>query len=272
MKIYTKHQAKPGEMAMYEILNQISHKYNRGFFRLKLPEALSLNRQQSTLSLPFYKGQTFNGLWNEATGGAPLKLDLSREVPEMIKDLSQIDISPVLNNLKLKKLKNIWYDHNKYQRDFAKLLKIFIKAKLITKNQASQAATILKLPFSSPLILNNGDFYPRNFIRLPGDKIVLVDWETWNSNSRANVVDHLENVAAYCFVHMWGNQKWQKAYVQQLKKYLPVTRQDLQKALLIKSAEMAYFWFSENTWRLCLNQIKIFKKTLNKKYINELWQ
>lgn len=273
MKIYTKQNAKPGEMAMYEILNKISAKYNSKFSSLKLPRALKINYKNSSLSLPLYQGQLFNGLWNEATGGALLKLDLSKEVPQIIKELSKIDIRPIQKHPKLKHLKKIQYSHEKYQEDFSKLLDTFYQAQLIIKVEAKKAAKLVSGPFASPLILNNGDFYPRNFIRLPSNKIVLIDWETWNNNSRANVVDHVENVAAYCFVHMWGNSKWQQNYVRQLKQHLPVTRADFQKALLIKSSEMAYFCFGrEHTRQLCLNQIGIFKKALSEKYIKELWQ
>jgi hypothetical protein len=273
MKIYTKHQVMAGEMAMYEILNRISGKYNSKFGKLMLPKALSINHRLQTLSLPFYHGQVFNGLWNEATGGALLKLSLSKDVPQIIQDLSKIDISPVQKHPKLKRLQKVQFNHHKYQKDFAKLLKLFCQARLITKAQAKTAAKLVQVPFSSNLILNNGDFYPRNFIKLRSGKIVLIDWETWNNNSRANVVDYLENVAAYCFVHMWGNPKWQKHYVKYLRQYLPMTLRDFQKALLIKSAEMAYFWFGRtHTKQLCLNQIGIFKKALSEKYIRELWQ
>src|SRR6185369_17097239 len=172
MKTFTKNQAKAGEIYMYEVLQKISGKYNRSLVRLKLPKALKINYKDSSLLLPFYNGQTFNALWNEATGGSLLKLDLSKEVAEIIRDLSQIDISPVLNHPKLKRLNNVWYNHAKYQRDFTKLMKIFTRAKLITKSEALKATRLLKAKFTSPLILNNGDFYPRNFIKLPNKKII----------------------------------------------------------------------------------------------------
>lgn len=33
------------------------------------------------------------------------------------------------------------------------------------------------------MIVNNGDFSPRNLIIRLGGRIVIVDWETWNPNS-----------------------------------------------------------------------------------------
>jgi hypothetical protein len=272
MKVYRKHKAQRGEMVMYEMLTAVSRKYNRSFSILHLPKAFKIDRKNSTISMPFYEGSTFNDVWNEATGGRLLGLKLSKDVPKLLEDLLKIDIGPILKNPKLIAIPRAQFNQGDYLPIFARLLNTFYDARLITKAQKIKAQSLLKQPFTSPLILNNGDFYPRNFIRMSDGKIVLIDWETWNEHSRANVVDHIENVAAYCYVHMWGNKAWQKNYVHELNKRLGMEYQDFQKALLIKSAEMARFWFKDRRKnKLCANQIKIFKQALNMQYMKRLW-
>ena len=58
------------------------------------------------------------------------------------------------------------------------------------------------------MIMNNGDFYPRNLIVRPDGRIVIIDWETYNIHSPFHTIDHPENVAAVFYTHMWGNPAW----------------------------------------------------------------
>jgi hypothetical protein len=89
-------------------------------------------------------------------------------------------------------------------------------------------------------ILCNGDFYPRNLIKLT-QKIVVVDWGYW-AGYRACFVDYLVNVVAFAFVHMWNNDPWQKEFVGHVHSVFNPRPEDLRKAILIKAFEQASFW------------------------------
>lgn len=266
-------EARVGEITMYqEILDQIADIYNESSAVLVLPKSISIDANANIITMPFYKGQTFNDLWNESTGGSLLGLDLSLEVPQILKDLAQVNISDIFKNEKIKNIPNFVFEHNVYLSELENRLKKFLDVGLIKKEEVDRARELLKEPYTSTMMFNNGDFYPRNFIRIPDKKIVLIDWEIWNPNNPFYLIDHPENVAAVCFVHMWNNKPWQEKYVAELQKSLPVTKRDFQKAILIKSLKMSEFWFQDNGNNdLCKNQISIFKNALSEEYMEHLW-
>jgi hypothetical protein len=271
MKTYIK-KAGVGEIEIYlHVLNPIAAKYNHALSSLVLPTALSINIEEQTLELPFYDGQTFNELWNKSTGGSLLGLDLSSEAARVLNDLAIIDITAILSNEALKKIPKLIYDQETHVYELGATLKKFNDSGVLNRAEADQAIELLKRPYASPRIFNNGDFYPRNFIRTPEQKIVLIDWETWNAHSPFYIVDHVENVAAVCFVHMWNNRIWQEKYVDELRSFFPLRKADFQKAILIKSLELAKFWFRPGGQNeLCENQIAIFRNALNDEYMMNL--
>ena len=174
----------------------------------------------------------------------------------------------------VKKFPNLIFGHHKYISGLNTRLEKFSKFHILEIEDINRAIQLLGKPFTSKMIFNNGDFYPRNFILMSDKKIVLIDWEMWNSSRNPfYLIDYIENIAAVCFVHMWNNVLWQKKYVLELQKILPVTIDDFQKAILIKSLELADFWFKDDgTNILCTNQVTIFKNALNDEYIEKLWR
>lgn len=274
MEIYIK-KTKEGEILIYEqALNNIADVYNKTFHLLILPKAIEIDKKNLQLFLPLYQGENFNDKWNEATGGSLLGLDLSAEVPEILYELSTIDSSIVVNNKELKNIPRLIFHVEEYLPEFDTIANRMVLVNLLQKEEVNQARSLIQELFTSPLIINNGDFYPRNFIRTQDQKMVLIDWETWNVNSRANIIDHPENIAAYCFVHMWNNKEWQKNYVKELRNRFNIKKKDFQKAILIKSLEMANFWYKDDRENLSLshNQISIFRDALNEEYMDELWK
>ena len=272
MKPYVKENPTQGELLLYkEVLNRIAGTYNEKFSLLVLPT--SLPSKEGELVLPFFEGRTYNDVWNESTGGSLLGTELSDEVPQILYELSLIDTRPILENSSLQMIPKLAFDHESYGYEAHKLLRHFTDADILTAEEAVRALNLMSRPFESPMVFNNGDFYPRNFIRNPNDRIVLIDWETWNENSRANVIDHPENVAAFCFVHMWGNPAWQESYVSGLRQRFSFNQSGFQSAILIKSLEMANFWFG-GTGRneLCDNQIRMFRNALSNSYMESLWK
>jgi len=83
----------------------------------------------------------------------------------------------------------------------------------ISDNESTQAKELISGGFKlTSRIVRNGDFYPRNLIKLP-NRVALVDWGYW-PGYRACFVDYLGNVGAFAFIHMWGNGLWQKEFVR----------------------------------------------------------
>jgi hypothetical protein len=222
--------------------------------------------------MPHYEGELFNGTWDEQTGGSLLGLDLSKDVPLVIKDLMIIDVNPILKNTKLSKIDRFAFNHKEYLADFQEHLGRFLNVGALSKEDVEIARSAIQRKFESPPILNNGDFYPRNFIRTKHGRIVLIDWDTWSDKSRANIIDHPENVAAFCFVHMWSNPEWQKEYIRELKDHFGFKKENFQVSIMIKSIEMSYFWFVRNASSLFNHQIRIFKDALSDDYMDDLWK
>ncbi len=69
-----------------------------------LPEGISIDADHGILELPFYQGEMFNDKWNERTGGSLLGLDLSTEIPLLIRELASLDTTIITENECLKNL------------------------------------------------------------------------------------------------------------------------------------------------------------------------
>ena len=261
MKTFQK-TASTSELAIYRVLNQIAPSYNKSFSVLFLPQALEIDETSNLLTLPYYGGELFNGKWDESNGGSPLDLDLSQEIPLMLKDLAQIDISHVISNDVLSKTPKVTFDYDESLRHYETLSAKFKDAGLIAEEGRRQIRDILTYRQTTKMIVSNGDFYPRNFIRRSDGRIILIDWETWCDNSPWYIVDHPENVAAIQFVHMWGNANWQQAYLLELRKLFDFQTESLNKAIVMKSLELAQIFRRTNQLEPMMHQIKLLQDTL----------
>ena len=113
----------------------------------------------------------------------------------------------------------------------------------LTRDEIDRAEEFIRSGFNTERrIISNGDFYPRNLIKMT-DRIVLVDWAHW-AGYRACFVDHLANVAAFAFVHMWGNRAWQGEFAKHTEELLDIGSDDFRKAVLIKSFEQGNYWLN----------------------------
>lgn len=104
------------------------------------------------------------------------------------------------------------------------------------------------------MIVNNGDFYPRNLIVQPDGRIVILDWETCNPNSPFHTVDHPENVAAVFYAHMWGNPAWQAAYRDALHQRFGFSPASFAKGVLTGALELASMWLNDTDLHLAATQ------------------
>jgi len=263
--------AKGRECTVYEVLNVLALKYNSKFRKLILPKPIRIDKTLNLVVLKYYKGQSYNDLWHKIHGGKLLDMELTKKTSHIIYDLSQIKIDPLLKDKRINQIPFYKFDYRKWKGLFNKNAQELVRMKLLSSTDVSRANQIFKNPFKSKYIFNNGDFYPGNFI-LQNNKIVLIDWQTWDEDYRANLIDYWENVFAFCYVHMWTNPAWQKEFIRQIHKYFTLEVANFQKAVLIKSFEQTRYRLRPEKTNLALakSQLKIFKKFLNSKYVADL--
>ena len=215
--IYTK-RSNPSEIAVYSTLNRLAEIYNPSLKHTVLPQAIDFDGETSVLRVKFYDGETFNKRWTEENGGLGVGLDLAELIPAVIADLATIDIKHFTENKALASEERLAFDYQTSLDYYSEIARRLRSLGLIEDHELDQINTILAYRQTSEMIVNNGDFYPRNFVKQPSGKLVIIDWDTWNQdgNSPFYMVDHPENVAATIYVHMWGNQPWQIAFLDAL--------------------------------------------------------
>lgn len=132
----------------------------------------------------------------------------------------------------------------------------------IASQEVEQAEEFVKAGFElTDRIISNGDFYPRNLIRLQ-DRVVLVDWAHW-VGYRVCFVDYLANVAAFAYVHMWGNDAWQTNFIEHMREIRKIEMDDFRRAVLIKSFEQANYWLNNPQLTAQVQaQVNHFKRAL----------
>ena len=211
-RTYTKPGAGPGEIGIYRIMATLAPVHNDHFTALLLPSAITIDADRGLLVLPRYDGEDLAARWDETDGGAGLGIDLAARIPAVLEDLARIDTTRITADPALSKIPGIAFDHAVALARSAGIARRLIRVGLLTPGHWARAERLLAHQQHTPVIVNNGDFYPRNLIVLPTGRIVIVDWETYGPNSPFHTVDHPENVAAVFYVHMWGNPAWQAAY------------------------------------------------------------
>ncbi|MDP3685543.1 MAG: hypothetical protein Q8R32_01800 [bacterium] len=259
--------ARGRECLAYEIVGSLATAYNHKFKVLELPVPKNIDHEKNQIVLPYYEGRHYNKAWGEPYGGSQMGLELSREIPAMLCDLSKIDTKLILKNDKIKDVPKFQFDFAAWKHEFTREARKFRENGFLSQEEVNAAEDALEDEFSSSFIFSNGDFYPRNFIK-QGEKVILIDWQTWDGNYRVNLLDYWENVLAFCFIHMWDNDPWQLAYLKEMQKYFRLNVPNFQKALLIKSFEQANAWFRSEDLRE--KQLRIFKNALDSEYVNYL--
>jgi hypothetical protein len=223
------------------LLPAIREQYGPSFNLLEIPEVLRFDEASRLVCFRHYDGRTYNDSWNEMNGGEPLGTELSAEMVEVLGDLQKINVDSLLAQHAVgESVRQSSFDLQNWLVSFRERREEGLRMGL-TQAEIDKAAELLKSGFMAEhRIISNGDFYPRNLIKL-SDKVVLVDWGHW-AGYRACFLDYLANVAAFAFVHMWGNGSWQKRFVSHIAEHLEVESDDFRKAVLIKSFEQGCYW------------------------------
>ena len=249
-----------------ELLPAIRERYGTTFELLDIPEVLRSDRsvgEYGTVYFRDYDGEKYNGRWSEQPGehigGCALGTELSSEMVQLLKDLQEIDVDWLLSQHPVgKSVQRSAFDLQGWLLSFQKQ-KTLARSMGISDNESTQAKEFISGGFKlTSRIVSNGDFYPRNLIKLP-NRVALVDWGYW-PGYRACFVDYLVNVGAFAFIHMWGNGLWQKEFVRRLRETFDIKLDDLRKAILIKSFEQAMFWTALP--QLAQVQVNLFKMVL----------
>jgi len=229
----------------------------------------------------FYNGKSFNETWDEfkpnSLGGRGVPLNSVNMFIDLIFDFSKIDISRLPTNL-------IEFDLDLWKSvHFKEMSKGLEKFGLLSKEQILQANNILQsdnLFNKSKKILTNGDFYPRNFILMPDNKIVVIDWEgRTDINFEQNIpgyrnamVNFIENHVAFLYVHMWGNPLFQQALLKKSIATFNLDAENVRASILIKSLEQAFLWIHnyDGASYLSMDQVQIFVNMFNLSYFESI--
>lgn len=264
-RTYTKSGAGPGEIGIYRILASLAPLHNDHFTALLLPSAITIDADRGLLVLPRYDGEDLAARWDETDGGASLGLDLAARIPVVLEDLARIDTARVTTDPVLSAIPGLVFDHAAAFTRSAGIARRLAQAGLLSHDDYARTERLLAYEQHTPMIVNNGDFYPRNLIVLPTGRIVIVDWETCNPNSPFHTIDHPENVAAVFYVHMWGNPAWQAAYSNALNERFGFSETDFTKGVVIQALELANMWAGDTgTLHLAAIQASIVTDVLSK--------
>jgi|SRR5450759_633747 len=246
-----------------ELLPALRQRYNTAFALLEIPEVLRSERrpgEHGTVYFQDYDGEKYDGRWKEENGGGTIGTELSSEMVQILRDLRTVDVDWLLSAHPIgKSVRQSAFDLQGWLLSFQQRKAPGLRTG-ISDNELTEAEEFIRGGFQlEERIFGNGDFYPRNLIKLPA-KMVLVDWQYW-PGYRACFVDYLANAAAFAYIHMWGNSLWQKEFVRRLIETLDVKLDDLRKAILIKSFEQAIFW-QQCAPQYVPSQVKHFRMAL----------
>jgi aminoglycoside phosphotransferase (APT) family kinase protein len=239
---------------MYRILASLAPACNDRFTTVLLPAAIIIDPARRLLILPHYDGDDLATRWHESDGGARLGPRLAAAIPAVLADLARIDTTRATTDPVLSQIPGLVFEHTAALARSAGIARNLTRAGLLSPGQCAQAERLLAYHQQTPMIVNNGDFYPRNLIVQRTGRIVIIDWETYNPNSPFHTIDHPENVAAVFYAHMWGNPAWQAIYRNALSARFGFIAASFAKGVVIAALELANMSLNEADRHLAVAQ------------------
>ncbi len=172
------------------------------FKTLILPKLIETYKENGItyLLIPYYHGETFD--FNTPD------INLADQLVEVVKELSSIDVESVIKG-------GSNFDFKGFETQFWNFFSQAVSLGLINKSLKSRCATLLRSGRTNrKMIIANGDFNPRNVIRLADSKLVLIDWN--------GIVSPLEHLLTYPWLLNWQNPSWQRRYALQFENNLSI--------------------------------------------------
>lgn len=195
------------------------------FKTLVLPEGMAAfnTKDYVYLLIPYYQGEHFDFNTTDTK--------LAHSLVDLVKDLATVDTALVLKNKKN-------FDYDVFEKNFWKYVDKAIELDLIPKKDVKQiksdcAKVLLLGKENQRMVISNGDFNPRNVIRLPNERLVLIDWN--------GIISPLEHLLAYPWLLNWQNPTWQNEYASKFETSLPIDvnrlRMHLMNIALIRAVD-----------------------------------
>jgi hypothetical protein len=268
MEIHAKQAGTPFEFAVCtELLPAIRERYQSSFDLLEIPEVIGYDKQfgpHGLVAFRDYDGKKYDDLWSErqehqALGGRALGTELCSDMDRLINDFRRIDLDWLCEH---RVGSQAWDSRFSIGRwiDSLRASRAAAIGIGISEEELRRTEEFVGEGFAfTDQIICNGDFYPRNLIRLE-HRVVVVDWGSWNGY-RVCFVDYLVNFAAFAVLHMWNNEEWQRKFLSLVRNRFGAAPRDLRKALVVKSFEQALFW-KAHPW-LVPPQVSLFRSALN---------
>lgn len=208
------------------------------FFKLCLPGMYGMGRYQDQFDwviFKWYDGERF--AWSEhddepaVLGGKAIPPSMARDAAMMVFDLTQV---PVLKFSKKVPTRNYPEETKALQGNAAAAVSLGF----VTQVEVDALCTALLAFFEKKVptlyTIQNGNFYPRNFLQL-AESIVLLDWDS-------AVISTVEEVIAYEWILMWGNPEWQKTFLNELEYLMDVNQEWLAQMIKYRALHQLVFW------------------------------
>ncbi|KPJ85303.1 hypothetical protein AMJ57_03630 [Parcubacteria bacterium SG8_24] len=223
---------------MREILPQLDQ---RLFDRLSLPEYIDDGNFEGLhwVLSRYIRGRALVYEWSELStkqdilGGKGIDEKVAALAVDVLRDLRSIDIGTLPDFVRR-------FSFEKWAKSFQERSRELVEGGLMSQPTIDAAMELFsqtKVKRYEGSMFTNGDFYPRNFIFLPDDRIAVVDW--------VGGVDPWEFVAMHAWLLMWGNPRWQIRYIREIREHFPIDVEEMQVGLLVKSFEQIYKWREE---------------------------
>lgn len=266
--VYKEPREDEREYEVAEIVNRIIEAgYNKKFKVLKLPKFYEIDKTKGYLLMEYCGNNDYlKKEWESGGGGGGSSMDLrlSMEMARIIYDFSKIQLKD------LDDLSSFSFNFLEAREIFLNKLRKIYEEGFINEVEFNKSKSIINKRYSlRKFIFNNGDYYPRNMIPADG-KVWVVDWQSWDGDFRANIVDTVENIASFAFIHMWENKKWQTNFLKELRKLFFINYDNLRLSLMMKSLDQFVFFGKDNV--SAKKQLELFKRVLNNDWFLHLWK
>lgn len=191
-------------------------KIKNEFKTLALPEGVAAfnTKEYVYILIPYYEGTRFDFNTDD--------MNLADDLVNLVSDLSIIDVDSVVKT-------GNKFDYGGFEKNFWQYINKAVSLGLIKDSDAQKiksdcAKVLAQGKENQKMIISNGDFNPRNVIKLLNGKLVLIDWN--------GITSPLEHMLTYPWLLNWQNPGWQKKFASNFETKLPVDKNRLRMHLM----------------------------------------